>query len=100
MQLFIGVDLGTSAMKLLLVDETGQIRSDVTKEYPLEFPRPGWSQQDPAHWQQALLSGIPELLQGFDGKDVAGIGAGHALHLHEPGAAPEAAHADPLGDLG
>ncbi len=80
MQLFIGVDLGTSAMKLLLVDETGQIRSEVTKEYPLEFPRPGWSQQDPAHWQQALLSGIPELLQGFDGKDVAGIGAGGQMH--------------------
>ena len=41
---YIGIDLGTSAMKLLLVDEKGQICNEVTKEYPLEFPRPGWSQ--------------------------------------------------------
>ena len=47
MQLFIGVDLGTSAMKLLLVDASGQIQNEVTKEYPLEFPQPGWSQQRP-----------------------------------------------------
>ena len=41
--LYIGIDLGTSAAKLLLVDEDGQVRNTVTKEYPLEFPQPGWS---------------------------------------------------------
>ena len=80
MQLFIGVDLGTSAMKLLLVDASGQIQNEVTKEYPLEFPQPGWSQQDPADWKKALFEGIPELLQGFDGHSVAGIGAGGQMH--------------------
>ena len=80
MKLFIGIDLGTSAMKLLLVDEAGRIQNEVTKEYPLYFPHPGWSQQDPQDWKHALLEGIPELLQGFDGSCVAGIGAGGQMH--------------------
>ena len=80
MHYYIGIDLGTSAMKLLLVDETGQILNEVTKEYPLEFPQPGWSQQAPADWKNAMLTGIPELLQGFDGNCVAGIGAGGQMH--------------------
>ena len=39
--LYIGLDLGTSACKLLLVDETGAVRNTVTKSYPLSFPQPG-----------------------------------------------------------
>ena len=77
---YIGIDLGTSACKLLLVDEMGQILNEVSKEYPLEFPNPGWSQQDPEHWRKAVLEGIPQLLQGFDGSKVAGIGAGGQMH--------------------
>ena len=78
--LYIGIDLGTSAMKLLLMDATGRIRNTVSKEYPLEFPHPGWSQQKPEDWARALLEGIPELLAGFDGTQVAGIGAGGQMH--------------------
>ncbi len=78
--LYIGVDLGTSAAKLLLVDEAGQVRNTVTKEYPLEFPRPGWSQQDPADWWEAVLEGVPELIAGFDAGEVKGIGAGGQMH--------------------
>ncbi len=43
--LYIGVDLGTSAVKLLLMDESGTIHKIVSKEYPLYFPHPGWSEQ-------------------------------------------------------
>ena len=43
--LYIGVDLGTSAVKLLVMDETGDIKKIVSKEYPLFFPHPGWSEQ-------------------------------------------------------
>ena len=39
---FIGVDLGTSAVKLLLMEESGKICNIVSKEYPLFFPHPGW----------------------------------------------------------
>ena len=46
----IGIDLGTSAVKLLLVAENGQIVRSVIKEYPLSFPQPGWSEQNPTDW--------------------------------------------------
>ena len=78
--LFIGVDLGTSAVKLLLVDDKGAILNTVTKEYPLCFPRPGWSEQRCEDWWNACLVGIPELLNGFDASKVAGIGAGGQMH--------------------
>ena len=78
--LYIGVDLGTSACKFLLMDEKGDIKNIVSKEYPLEFPHPGWSQHNPEDWMKAVEEGIPELLAGFDGNQVAGIGAGGQMH--------------------
>jgi len=80
MNLYIGVDLGTSALKLLLMDAEGRILNVVSREYPLEFPQPGWSQQDPEDWKNAVLGGIPELLEGFDSRCVAGIGCGGQMH--------------------
>ena len=80
MKLYIGVDLGTSAVKLLLMDAEGGIKNVVSKEYPLEFPQPGWSQQKPEDWRKAVMEGIPELLEGFNGADVAGIGCGGQMH--------------------
>lgn len=77
---YIGIDLGTSAVKLLLVDEDGGILNTVTRDYPLEFPQPGWSQQNPEDWKRAVLEGIPQLLRGFDGAKVAGIGCGGQMH--------------------
>lgn len=78
--LYIGIDLGTSAVKLLLMDEQGQIKNIVSREYPLEFPQPGWSQQNPDDWLRAVEEGIPLLLEGSDPKEVAGIGAGGQMH--------------------
>ena len=78
--LYLGIDLGTSACKLLLVAEDGSILNSVTKEYPLLFPRPGWSEQNPEDWWAAVRAGIPELLQGFDAASVAGIGCGGQMH--------------------
>jgi len=80
LNLYIGVDLGTSAVKLLLVDGSGEIKNVVSKEYPLDFPQPGWSQQNPEDWRRAVMEGIPELLQGFNGAEVAGIGCGGQMH--------------------
>ena len=78
--LFIGIDLGTSACKLLLVAEDGSILNTVTKEYPLSFPQPGWSEQKPEDWWDAVVMGVPELLRGFDAELVAGIGSGGQMH--------------------
>ena len=78
--LYVGIDLGTSACKLLLTNETGRILNTVTHEYPLSFPHPGWSEQNPSDWWDAVVSGMPELLRGFDASQVAGIGAGGQMH--------------------
>ncbi len=78
--LFIGVDLGTSATKLLLVDKNGEILNTVTKEYPLSFPQPGWSEQEPEDWMKACMEGIPELLKGFDAASVAGLSVAGQMH--------------------
>ena len=64
-KLFIGIDLGTSAVKLLLVDEKGAILKEVSREYPLYFPQPGWSEQDPADWWAGVCGGMRELLAGL-----------------------------------
>ena len=77
---YIGVDLGTSAVKILLVDSNGSILNTVSKEYPLILPQPGWSEQDPAEWWNACVTGIHELLTGFDPAMVAGIGCGGQMH--------------------
>ena len=61
---YIGIDLGTSAVKLLLMDETGRIDNIVSREYGIAFPHPGWSEQEPADWWDAVCDGIPALLQG------------------------------------
>ena len=80
MKLYIGVDLGTSAVKLLLVDGCGKILNSVSREYPLYFPQPGWCEQQPDDWWNACVDGIGELLQGFDTASVAGIGCGGQMH--------------------
>ena len=59
--LYIGIDLGTSAVKLLLMDGEGTIKNIVSREYPLEFPQPGWSQQNPEDWKKAVLEGVPTM---------------------------------------
>ncbi len=78
--LYIGIDLGTSACKLLLVDQDGIVQKTVTKEYPLLFPKPGWSEQNPEDWWNACQAGILELLEGVDSAQVEGIGAGGQMH--------------------
>ena len=78
--LYIGIDLGTSAVKLLLVDSDGVIRNTVSKEYPLSFPRPGWSEQEPEDWWNGCREGLRELLRDADPREVAGIGCGGQMH--------------------
>ena len=79
-KLFIGIDLGTSAVKLSLVDEKGAILKEVSREYPLFFPQPGWSEQEPADWWRACFFGMKELLVGVDASAVEGIGCGGQMH--------------------
>ena len=78
--LYIGIDLGTSAVKLLLMDEKGQIHKIVSREYPLYFPHPGWSEQNPEDWYEQTIDGMQELLEECDRTKVAGISFGGQMH--------------------
>lgn len=78
--LYIGIDLGTSAVKLLLMDEKGQIKNIVSREYPICFPHPGWSEQNPRDWYEQTMAGLKELLEGADKAQVAGISFGGQMH--------------------
>ncbi len=78
--LYIGIDLGTSAVKLLLMDEGGTIYKVVSREYPLEFPQPGWSQQRPEDWKAGVLEGLQELTADCDKTQIVGIGCGGQMH--------------------
>lgn len=80
MDYYIGIDLGTSAVKLLLVNGEGNIINTVSKEYPLEMPHEGWSQQNPEDWWSAVLTGLSELTAGIDKSLVKGIGSGGQMH--------------------
>ncbi|MBR6425135.1 MAG: xylulokinase, partial [Oscillospiraceae bacterium] len=80
MRTYIGIDLGTSAMKLLLLDEQGAILNRVSKDYPICFPQPGWSEQNPADWWGACLIGLEELLQDQDKASVAALDIGGQMH--------------------
>ena len=77
---YIGVDLGTSAVKLLLMEGNGKICNIVSNEYPLSFPQPGWSEQKPEDWWDAVVDGIKKLVDGFDASEVAGISFGGQMH--------------------
>ena len=78
--LYIGVDLGTSSVKLLLMDEAGQIKSIVTREYPLYFPKSGWSEQNPEDWYSALVDGIKELTKDCNKDEIDGISFSGQMH--------------------
>ena len=78
--LYIGVDLGTSAVKLLLMAADGKIENVVSKEYPLSFPHPGWSEQKPEDWWSAVMEGLAELTANCDKSQVAGISFGGQMH--------------------
>ncbi len=78
--LYIGVDLGTSSVKLLLMNEAGDIKSIVTREYPLFFPKPGWSEQNPEDWYTALVDGIAELTKDCNKQEIDGISFSGQMH--------------------
>ena len=78
--LYIGIDLGTSAVKLLLMDNEGKIHKIVSRSYPISFPHPGWSEQNPDDWLRETIAGIQELTESCDKAQVAGIGVGGQMH--------------------
>lgn len=78
----IGVDLGTSSVKVLLVDRQGTIAAEATKEYPLLQERSGYSEQRPEDWVRGTIDALAELTKtsGVRGSDVEGISFSGQMH--------------------
>lgn len=77
--LYAGIDLGTSSVKLLLVQADGTVLKTVTKEYPLILPGDGLSEQNPEDWYEQTVAGLKELLEGR-GAELGGISFGGQMH--------------------
>ena len=80
MNTYIGIDLGTSSVKLLLVAEDGKILSSHSEKYPVSYPQSGWSEQNPKDWLDAVKRGVAILLDGQNRLDVKGISFGGQMH--------------------
>ena len=77
---YIGADLGTSSLKMLLLDEENNIINQVTESYDLIFPNPGWSEQNPEDWWTAFKTGIKKLTENVDKSQISGIGVSGQMH--------------------
>lgn len=80
MNYYIGIDLGTSAVKIILINAVGEILKTVSKEYPISFPKPNWSEQNPDDWWNAVREGLEEIIADFDKSEIKGIGVGGQMH--------------------
>ncbi len=80
MNTYIGIDLGTSGVKLLLVSADGKILAESNKEYPVIYPQPNWTEQNPEDWYNATVYGLLDLLKDCDKSFVKGISFGGQMH--------------------
>jgi xylulokinase len=92
-RLFVGLDLGTSAIKAGLFDEAGQLLRLARRGYRLYAPHPGWAEQEPGEWWEATCAALREMLSGADASQIAAVG----LSGQTPGHVLVAADGRPVG---
>lgn len=83
MSFLLGIDVGTSGTKALLIDaKKGEVVASATKTYPLYTPRPQWAEQEPEDWWQATIASIREVIEeaGVDPKRIRGMGLSGQMH--------------------
>jgi xylulokinase len=82
MRYTLGIDLGTSSLKALLLGEDGVTIGSTARGYAMSMPRPGWAEQDPTHWWEACRDAVQSLLAetGSAGTDCAAIAIGGQMH--------------------
>jgi len=80
MNYYLGIDIGTSATKALLMDGQGRAVATATREYPLSTPRNGWAEQHPRLWRDAALESIRELTARVNPADIKAVGLTGQMH--------------------
>ncbi len=78
--MFLGVDLGTSSVKLLLADDEGRILDSASGRYPLSFPEDGWAEQSPEDWYAAVVKCVRELGVRHPLSEVRGVSFSGQMH--------------------
>ncbi len=78
----LGIDIGTSGLKCVLIDETGQLRASAFREYAPDLPKPGWAEQDPEVWMGATIAAVREVIEigGIDHHSIAGLSFSGQMH--------------------
>lgn len=80
-QFVVGIDIGTSACKALLIDDQGHVAGRALEENPLFTPQPGWAEQNPEDWWQAVKITIQGVLKDFNHiNDIRAIGLSGQMH--------------------
>jgi xylulokinase len=77
---FVGIDIGTTSVKLIVIDENGNVIKSTGKEYPIYFPKPLWSEQNPQDWWKQTIDGLKELLENLDRNDIKAISFSGQMH--------------------
>ncbi|HET7233954.1 MAG TPA: xylulokinase [Longimicrobium sp.] len=77
---FLGVDVGTSGVKAILVDPTGEVVASATTALTLNTPRPGWAEQEPEAWWRASVASIRQVVGAAPGVRVGGVGISGQMH--------------------
>lgn len=78
----IGLDIGTSGAKCIIADNEGAVVASSTQEYPLYTPKPGWAEQNPQDWWDAVVRGLKIILpeSGINSEDIAGVSFSGQMH--------------------
>ncbi len=78
----IGIDIGTTSTKTIMIDEKGDVISSATEDYPLDVPKAGWAQQKPSDWYQATIDTIKMVMEesNTDPADIKAIGLSGQMH--------------------
>lgn len=77
--MYIGIDLGTSSVKLILVNPSGEILKTLSGSYEVKIPKPSWSEQDPNAWYDETYRCLKEIVKGHE-HEIDGIGFSGQMH--------------------
>lgn len=82
MQYLMGLDIGTSGVKALLLSKNGEVISTATESYPLDTPKSGWAEQNPKDWWKAVVKVINKMINenNVDPNDIAGLSLSGQMH--------------------
>ena len=78
--MYLGIDLGTSGVKITAIDKNGEITASSSREYPVYYSNNGWSDQNPSDWIKGITDSMKELSEKININDIKGIGISGQMH--------------------